>query len=191
MSDIYDIHFYSGLTGARQHNEAALWGVFAVLGRPASYLDMGCGDGWLVYTAQTAGVHVSMGVELSDSAVKVSPPGTQIAVYDLATTCDLGHGFDLVTSWEVGEHLPEEAADTYVYNLARHTSKYLVFTAARKGQGGYYHINCQDQEYWREKITDAGLQYDVELTNQLQAVWTWVVGPLRYLVDNVQVFVRP
>jgi hypothetical protein len=57
------------------------------------------------------------------------------------------------------------------------------------GQGGYHHINCQQPEYWREKLENLGLAYSEGFTDQLKNVWSWCVGPLRYLVDNVQVFV--
>jgi hypothetical protein len=187
----YDLGWYEGLRGMRPHNEKALWGVFAHLGRPGSFCDFGCGDGWLVYIAQTAGVPVSKGIEVTEDVIKVAPPGTEIITADLGEPCDLGHGFELTTSWEVGEHLPEEVADVFVANIARHTSKYLVFTAAEVGQGGYHHINCQDQPYWREKFELQGLAYDKELTDALRLTWQWTVGPLIWLPRNVQVFARP
>lgn len=189
MSALYGIDFYNGLAEIRQHNEAALWGAFAVLGRPGSFIDFGCGDGWLVYTAKTAGVPVSVGVEVSEDVVKVAPPGTEIVVHDLTQPFYFGRPFGLVISWEVGEHLPEEAADTYANTLAQHTGAVLIFTAAQVGQGGYHHINCQQPEYWREKLENLGLAYSEGFTDQLKNVWSWCVGPLRYLVDNVQVFV--
>lgn len=190
MTALYDLNFYSGLQGARQHNESALWGVFAVLGRPGSFCDFGCGDGWLVYTAKTSGVPVSIGIEVSPDAAKVAPPGTDIVVHDLTKPFNLDRQFDLVTSWEVAEHIEPEYANIFVKSVARHVGTYLVFTAAAVGQGGYHHVNCQDQEYWRLKFISQGLRYDPELNMQMRNLWSWCVGPLRYLVDNVQVFNR-
>lgn len=187
----YDLKWFSGLGELRPHNEAALWALFAVLDRPASFVDFGCGDGWLVYTAKTAGVPVCVGVEISEDVTKVAPPGTEIVVADLGSTLDLERGFELVISWEVAEHIDEAYAEIFVENLARHTAKYLVFTAAKIGQGGFHHVNCQDPEYWREKFEAQGLYYHYELTDILKQTWTWIVGPLRYLVDNVQIFARP
>jgi len=190
VTELYGIDFYNGLIESRQHNEAALWGAFAVLGRPGSFIDFGCGDGWLVYTAKTAGVPLSVGVEVSEDVVKVAPPGTEIVVHDLTKPFNLDRQFDLVISWEVGEHLPMEYANIFVKSVASHVGAYLVFTAAHLGQDGYHHINCQDQEYWRLKFISQGLKYDEQLTMQMRNLWAWCVGPLRYLVDNVQVFVR-
>lgn len=190
MTELYDIAFYAGLYSARIHNERALWGVFATIGRPGSFIDFGCGDGWLVYAARTAGVPVSVGVEVSEDVVKVAPPGTEIVVHDLTKPFALDRTFNLVTSWEVGEHLDPEAADIFVKSIAQHVGEYLIFTAAAPEQPGYHHVNCQPQEYWRLKFISQGLKYDEALTHQLRSVWTWVIGPLRYLYDNVQVFVR-
>jgi cyclopropane fatty-acyl-phospholipid synthase-like methyltransferase len=184
----YELEWFKGLEGLRPHNERALWGVFAHFGRPGSYCDMGCGDGWLVYTARTAGVPVSVGVEISPDASQVAPAGTDIVAHDLGKPLGLGRMFDLVTSWEVAEHLEQSCADEFVRNLARHVGRYLVFTAADVGQGGYHHVNCQSKEYWRDKFVLAGLRYLEEETAALRSTWQWTVGPLVWLPSNVQVF---
>ena len=44
--------------------------------------------------------------------------------------------FELVLSLEVAEHVPPEHTAELIERLARATSKYLVFSAARPGQGG-------------------------------------------------------
>jgi hypothetical protein len=186
----YNAEFYQGLSGSRPHNEAALWGVFAVLGRPGSFIDFGCGDGWLVYTARTAGVPDTLGLELSPDVLSIAPPGTEIEIHDLGQPLMVQHAYDLVISWEVGEHLEEKYADNFCRNLANATGRYLVFTAAAVGQGGYHHVNCQNQDYWRWKLTNLGLAYKQLETNCLRAVWEQTVGPLRYLPANLQVFER-
>jgi cyclopropane fatty-acyl-phospholipid synthase-like methyltransferase len=188
VSDLYELEWFKGLEGLRTHNERALWGVFAHFGRPGSYLDMGCGDGWLVYTARTAGVPVSVGVEVSPDAATVAPAGTEIVSHDLSEALDLGRKFDLVTSWEVAEHIEQSGADEFVRNLVRHVGRYLVFTAAVVGQGGYHHVNCQPVEYWRLKFISNGLRYLEQETEALRLTWRWTVGPLVWLPNNIQVF---
>lgn len=188
---VYNKHWYAGLHVLREYNEAALWAAFAHLGRPGSFLDLGCGDGWLVYTARTAGVPVSVGVEVSDDAQRYAPVGTQIIAHDLTQPLDLGRKFDMVWCTEVAEHLPEEAATELVRTLTWHTHKYLVFTAAIPGQGGFNHINCQPQEYWREMLEEFGLVYRKELTDQLRSTWAATTGWLIWLPQNLQVFELP
>jgi hypothetical protein len=91
---------------------------------------------------------------------------------------------------EVAEHLPCEAANQLCQNVASHTAGWLVWTAAAPDQGGDGHINCQPQEYWREKLELAGLQYQQNLTDRLRETWKWVTGPMFWLPQNVQVFAR-
>ena len=60
--------------------------------------------------------------------------------------------YDLVLSLEVAEHMPPEHIDKLAESLAAATSKYLVFTAARPGQGGTGHVpgSMHSKEWWRE-----------------------------------------
>lgn len=183
----YDLDWYKGLASMHTHSERALWAVLAYFGRPKSLADFGCGDGWMVRTAQEAGVLDSLGIEVNESVYSVAT-GIDVVVEDLTAPCDLKRTFDIVLSLEVGEHLPEAAADTYIDTLVKHTKETLIFTAAKVGQGGYEHINCQDQPYWREKIETRGLNYSKTHTEALKAIWTLCTGPLIWLPQNVQVF---
>ena len=65
--------------------------------------------------------------------------------------------FELVLSLEVAEHVPPEFTDELIQRLATATSKYLVFSAARPGQGGTGHIDesMHDREWWIERFTNA------------------------------------
>jgi hypothetical protein len=74
---------------------------------------------------------------------------------DLSQPISLGRRFDLVQSLEVAEHLPVEAADSFVEMLTAHGSL-VLFSAAVPGQGGEHHINEQPLEYWREKFSCRG-----------------------------------
>lgn len=183
----YNKDWYDSLSQYRPWNERAMWAAFAHLGRPASFADFGCGDGWMVRTARMIGTKPTIGVENGD------PPRidwAKIVKYDLSTPLHLGRRYDLVVSIEVGEHIPECFADVYVSNLARHTDKWLVFTAAAPGQGGNGHINCQSQEYWRRKLEALDLIYRTDTTEQLRETWKWATGPMFWLPQNLQVFHR-
>ena len=65
--------------------------------------------------------------------------------------------FELVLSLEVAEHVPPEFTDELIQRLATATTKYLVFAAARPGQGGTGHIDesMHDREWWIERFTNA------------------------------------
>ncbi len=65
--------------------------------------------------------------------------------------------FELVLSLEVAEHVPPEHTAELIERLARATSKYLVFSAARPGQGGTGHIDdsSHSREWWIDQFTSA------------------------------------
>ncbi|KAL3912049.1 MAG: hypothetical protein SGARI_001349 [Bacillariaceae sp.] len=76
-------------------------------------------------------------------------------------------GFELVVSLEVAEHVPSEYTPELIRRLTAATSKYLVFAAARPGQGGTGHIDesMHDREWWIEQFTKTGkLLYLPQLT---------------------------
>lgn len=185
----YGLAWYQSLGQYRPFNERALWAVFAHLGKPESYLDMGCGDGWMVRTARLAGAKPSIGIEVSKDAKRFARRYACVFAYDLTKPMRLPtEKFDLVTSIEVGEHLKPEGSEVFVQNLVTHCGRYLVFTAAIPGQGGEGHINCQPPEYWRELITQAGMIYEPDLTERLRETWKWTTGPMFWLPQNLQVF---
>ena len=190
---MYDKEWYEGLRSARIWNMRALWAVYAHLGMPRSFVDFGCGDGITVFTARRCGTEHAVGVELSAEVLDVALPGTTIEIHDLSQPIDMGRQFELVWSCEVGEHLPEEAADEYVKTLTKHlvSGGWMIFTAATVGQGGYNHINCQLQEYWREKITAQGINFMPQATDRIRETWAWATGPLVWLPQNIQVFRAP
>ena len=74
---------------------------------------------------------------------------------------DLNAGlFDASVSIEVAEHIPTEYSESLVKNLANSTKDLIIFTAARKGQGGTGHINCQDPIFWISLFQKYNCSYD-------------------------------
>lgn len=180
--------------------ETALLAVFAHLGLPKTMLDLGCGNGHLCKLAAKLGT-LSVGVDIALEGYRDNGLW-KLARFDLAKRLEFPSlwasldgavpdgRFDLVISWETGEHLPEAAADTYVDNIARHVGRWLVFTAAEPGQGGDGHINCQPHEWWREKLEAQGLEYLPIYTERLRETWLWSTGACSWYPRNVQVFTR-
>ena len=78
-------------------------------------------------------------------------------------------GFDLVLSLEVAEHLTPEQQSSLVRRLTAATAKYLVFSAAREGQGGTGHVegSMHSADWWKSQFTP-GLQYLPGLTTLLR-----------------------
>jgi len=126
--------------------------------RPSSLLDVGCGLGTWLKTAQAFGVSDVQGIEgqwVDANALEVAP--------ELVQTCDLekgfalGRRFDLVICLEVAEHLAESAADTFIASLVRHGPA-VLFSAAIPSQGGHHHVNERFLPYWVTKFAAHGFR---------------------------------
>merc|ERR1740121_440888 len=98
---------------------------------------------------------------------------------------------DLVYSFEVAEHIPAQFHPMLVSTLANATNKWLVFSAARPGQGGTGHIpeSMVPREQWIERFEAAGLIYMPQLTQLARQT----AYPLRSydLHSNMLVFRAP
>ena len=127
-----------------------------------SVLDIGCAKGTWLSTWQESGVGDVVGVD--GSYVKVDElviPSECFVAGDLAQPINLQRKFDIVQSLEVAEHIPAAAADQFVENIVRHSAGMVLFSAAPPGQGGEFHVNEQEYDYWRVKFDAYGFQaYD-------------------------------
>lgn len=73
---------------------------------------------------------------------------------------------ELVFSFEVAEHIPAMFRPALVDFLVNSTGKWLVFSAARPGQGGTGHIDASmlTSEEWKRIFTEKGLVFMPRLT---------------------------
>lgn len=121
-----------------------------------SLADIGCGRGAWLAEWESAGVLDCVGVDgdyVDRNTLLMS--AERFIKQDLTVRFDLGRKFDLVTSLEVGEHIPREATDTFVDNLCAHSDA-ILFSAATPGQGGTFHVNEQNYDFWRKHFAARG-----------------------------------
>lgn len=122
-----------------------------------SVLDVGCATGTWLRAWQALGVgdiHGVDGLYISPETLEI--PRAKYTAVDLNRAFDLGRTFDLVQSLEVAEHLEPEQSENFVYCLAAHAERFVLFSAAPPGQGGEFHINERSYEYWRDLFERRG-----------------------------------
>ncbi|WFU14584.1 methyltransferase domain-containing protein [Bradyrhizobium sp. CB3481] len=129
---------------------------------PSSILDVGCGRGAWLREWKAAGVKTAKGVD--GPYVRLDSlhiPREDFFPVDLSTPFRLGEKFDLVTTFEVAEHLDPSCSDTFTSSLTAHAD-IIAFSAATPGQGGENHINERPLVFWQERFSSLGYEaYDV------------------------------
>ncbi len=198
----YGPDFYNALRDEDwPHQQRAILGVCALFGIPPSYCDVGCGSGATVdVMAHLMGNKRVLGYERREffpwmeSLVPADRPQGAFEPIDLEHDLILPSltPWDLVTSWEVGEHLAPGSAGLYAQTLANLTKAggRLVFTAAHPDQPGFGHVNCQPKEFWVNLLFDNGFEYERDMTGWMWTIWDNTVNPLLHLRDNVLVFTK-
>jgi SAM-dependent methyltransferase len=159
--------------------------------RPRSVCDFGCGNGYLLQFLAEKGVDVS-GIEGSEASLDFmdSRLRERVRIKDLTEIIDTDV-HDLVISTEVAEHLPRKASTVLVHNLTNSASRAIVFSAARPGQWGDGHINCQPKEFWIKLFELSGWSYDQTATNEFTSAIkesAEIFETLPWLVDNFMLF---
>jgi SAM-dependent methyltransferase len=149
---------------------------------PATVLEFGCGLGTMsdflarFVPGGSRVTCVEPEIMLAEVFDRRPQHATQLAV-DLFTPngsdCLRGlqrERFELVISLEVAEHVPPQNVDRLAELLSTSTEKWLVFSAARPGQGGTGHLDGSmfGREEWVKTFQRYGLVYSHELTEALR-----------------------
>jgi hypothetical protein len=75
-----------------------------------------------------------------------------------------------VMSLEVGEHIPKIYQDVFIENVTKMCDKYLIFSWAVKGQGGYGHVNELNNDEILPLFLDKGFVLLEEETKEVRSV---------------------
>ncbi len=141
----------------------ALWGWAYNELKVRSVLDIGCGEGHSTNFFRNLGCEV-LGVDGSIQARKDS------AIPEHHITHDFNDGpfiplktYDLIWSCEFVEHVEEQYIDNLLKTFS-YADKYIMMTYAEPGQGGWHHVNCQNEEYWVNRLSQIGFKPDPRLT---------------------------
>ncbi|MEO7272563.1 MAG: methyltransferase domain-containing protein, partial [Vicinamibacterales bacterium] len=155
----YSPTFFASIDAPR--SAQAVLGVLGEYVQPSAVIDVGCGTGSWLRGFHEAGCEV-LGVDgpwVQPDQLQI--PTTAFRSTDLTRPLQLDRRFDLALSLEVGEHLPEGAAQTLVQSLTA-AAPVVLFSAAIPHQGGEQHVNEQWPAYWARLFAAEGYgAYDV------------------------------
>lgn len=164
-------------------NERLVMGMFAVLGLPPSYLDVGSGTGAMANLARKLGVD-GYGLD------QVPRNEAHLLIHDLRKPFAFKTRFACISCIEVAEHLAEAEVDILMASCAKHLAVggYLVWSAAHPGQGGDEHATLWPAYRYRSAFHQLGLEWNENKTLRLASVWRMIETPLMWLSENVAVF---
>lgn len=149
--------------------------VEAHFGRKVMALDLGCSGGGLVYDFLIRG-NVAFGLEGSDHSLKAQRAEWSV-IPDYLRTCDIAKPFllrdqrtgnrakfDVISMWEVVEHIPEALLPQLFANVRDHLAEGGLFVGSAATyddvhDGVSYHPTVKPQMWWRTFAQSQGLTF--------------------------------
>lgn len=155
---------------------------------PESVADVGCGMAWTVEFLRTR--LPCIGVEGTRTALALMKPEVRRLVHlaDLARDRPLPQmaDYELVVSFEVAEHIPEEHSERFLDWCTQ--GERLLLTAAPPHQGGNHYVNCQEPEWWVRRLERRGWSHDADLTIRWRKAVRQRTRGCPWVVRNALVF---
>ncbi|MGH1590039.1 class I SAM-dependent methyltransferase [Methylobacterium phyllosphaerae] len=143
--------------------------------RKVSALDLGCAGGGLVLDFLVRG-NVAFGLEGSDYSLRAQRAEWPV-IPDYLRTCDITKPFaltdrssgtqakfDVITMWEVLEHIEEARLPQLLANVKSHLADDGLFVGSAAtyddvADGVSYHPTVKPETWWRDYVRDHGLEF--------------------------------
>ena len=138
-------------------------------GEHLRFLDLGCAGGGLVFEFALNG-HVAIGLEGSDISQNTGRvnwrtiPGNLFSCditkdYSLvdSTSNAISH-FDVISCWEVLEHIPEGGLSTLFRNVRKHLDKGGILIGSISRVVSQNHVTIHEEPWWMEKFSESGMK---------------------------------
>lgn len=153
-SQTYNREFYEGLRINNGHSAKFLAEYLVRKLNFSSVIDIGCGNGDLLFSFFQMGVKNLKGIEGNENYITEKNPFS-ISISNLEEPIISPIRYELAVCLEVAEHLEEKFADNLILTITS-ASDLVVFSAAIPGQGGTNHVNEQAPLYWATKFFERG-----------------------------------
>ena len=143
-----------------------------------AFVDLGCSSGGIVLDALLRG-HEAVGLEGSDESFKQQRAQWRIIPKNLFT-CDITKPFtlkkdgklkefDVISAWEVLEHIKEEDLPVLLENIKKHLNTGGIFIGSianwddiDEETGVNWHVNLHPYEWWRDRFVEVGFEIITE-----------------------------
>jgi autotransporter strand-loop-strand O-heptosyltransferase len=155
-----------------------------LLNRTFRLLDLGCSGGGFVRACLSEG-HLAVGLEGSDYSLKQNRAEWPV-IPDSLFTCDISRPFklredgapakfDVVTAWEVLEHIAEERLTVLCHNVFEHLADDGLWLMSVSMLPYKLHMTVRPQAWWSALFLDNGFEPQPELLRYFGD--DWVRGP--------------
>ena len=173
MNEIAETGFWNGETAHNHHvhsENLSQWIYDFCLKHEIKYVtDFGCGLG--EYLAKLSPImYYLVGVE---GSIPKQVKFDNIVEIDLTTDLkdkEILLTSELAISLEVGEHIPADFMGVYLDNITFHSKKYLITSWAVRGQAGFGHVNCLDNNEILPEFEKRGFELMEAETKQVRGV---------------------
>jgi hypothetical protein len=157
-----------------------------------SVVDLGGGLGFYARAFIKAGADgfpAPTGVRCFDGSPQVAAVTAGLCkTLDLSVAQNIEQS-DWVLSLEVGEHIPARFESAYLRNLHHANRLGMVLSWAVPGQGGFSHVNEQDNAYVKQQMSALGYSFDLNTSAVLRDLAT-LRHSCRWFMHSIMVFRR-
>jgi hypothetical protein len=173
LDKTYTKRFFASRESLRWRVPIVTQAIMEVL-QPQTIIDVGCGNGDLVWGFQNLLRAPIFGIEGSMHALDSMEPWMKnyIFIRDLRKPLNdlLLNRVSLAVCFEVAEHIEPQYSNVFVDNLCS-LSDHILMSAAPPGQGGLAHVNCQPWSYWFYKFSLRNYRLNSTVVDELRAKW--------------------
>jgi SAM-dependent methyltransferase len=137
--------------------------------QPQTMLDAGCAYGYMIESMRQRGVDC-WGIDISEHAIQSVNPDVQSFCRVASVLDPLPQRYDLITCFEVVEHMPPGQGELAIANLCRYTDD-ILFCSSPVDYKEATHLNVQPVEYWAEQFAVHGFFRDVDFDGSAIVAW--------------------
>lgn len=153
--ELYDDIFFKKRVSYNKRAPVLIKGIIEMY-HPLSYIDCGAALGDLVNEALTQNID-AYGLEGTEACFPyLQCPKERMLIRDLTKTISFDRQFDVLTCFEVAEHIEETYVDVFIENICR-LSNVLVISICDYGPTTKIHPTVKPHEWWMPKFDK--LQY--------------------------------